>query len=596
MTDHPPLPRDLRELDGDAATEAAAADTASAEAVAAAKRAARPWPAPAPLGAPPPASPFPVEALPGWMRAMVRAIADVLQVAPDLAAAMMLPVLGAALAKRVVVAPSDGWTEHPSLYVMALARAGESKSAVMNALLAPVTTAEAEERARMAEVVRRARTDRDLAAAEVERVRKAVTAGRATRPELDAAEDALAALPLVTSPRYLLGGDATPEALAAVLAEQGERLLVAAAEGGGIDTMTGLRYGDGGANLDLMLRAHGGEPVTIDRVSREPVRLDAPVLSVALCVQPDVFTAAVAKPGFAARGLVGRFLLAWPESRVGSRDMALRPWPARVRELYAAAMADLWTLPAVDRPAVVPFDREAVDLFVNWRGEVERESAPGGAYAASDALTAAAGKLSGACARIALILHCAERLDCGEAPIGGTINSATLHRAINVTDYFGAHAARAYATAARSDDPDDAAMVDARALLATLKRRAQNGPLGLVSRADLLNMRNGGTAARTDAAVEVLVAHGWLRPVHDPPRGGRGRPPSPRCEVHPAVSGIPPMVQPVSPTSRRQFPDAKNTENAVESQRTDMTDAPPPVSAVTSPGVVAGEGTDTWNL
>jgi hypothetical protein len=58
-----------------------------------------PWDPAIPLGGNLVAPPFPVECLPGWLAAWVRATAQATQTPPDLAAMLALPICGAALAK-----------------------------------------------------------------------------------------------------------------------------------------------------------------------------------------------------------------------------------------------------------------------------------------------------------------------------------------------------------------------------------------------------------------------------------------------------------------------------------------------------------------
>ena len=92
------------------------------------------------------------------------------------------------------------------------------------------------------------------------------------------------------------------------------------------------RYSDGVANLDLVNSAHTGERVTVDRQGRDPVHLDAPHLALGLAVQPDVLRELQGNREMRSRGFVDRFLLAVPDSRLGSRDLDPAPLDDTVRD------------------------------------------------------------------------------------------------------------------------------------------------------------------------------------------------------------------------------------------------------------------------
>lgn len=536
---------------------------------------------PVPLDAPPAVPPFPVEALSPWIRDIVHASARVLQVPADLPAVLVLAMIGAALSHRCRLSAWDGWEESPNLYVMAIASSGENKSATLNALTAPILEAERARASLMVEKIRAARSDQAMLTARVAALRTTVAkkGGATNEAALATAEKDLAELVVPASPRVMIGGDATPEALGLLLAQQGERMLVASAEGGAVDDLTGLRYGKSGSpSLDLVLKCYAGERVTVDRVGRPPLVLHAPLLSLALAVQPDVWRAASARADLSSRGVIPRFIVAWPDSLVGSRDMGPQSWPAGARETYGDLMRRLWdlTLPTVagvEKPAVIPFDDEARALFVSWRHHIEEQQRPGGLYSEPPVLMAWCGKLHGTCVRVAGLLHVADRVGVDKDDLfGGSIDVATVTRAIRVAEYLAAHAVRAFVTASGAAS---AAQEDARLILASIRHRKLTGTISL---RDLMRSRSHCTTERAAAAAAILTEHGWLAELPAPPRpkGAPGRPRSPTFALHPRVASRPTPTRPASPPAVAEAPRAVDDIDAIT---TDALVAPDPPDA-----------------
>ncbi len=113
--------------------------------------------------------------------------------------------------------------------------------------------------------------------------------------------------------------DTTPEKLGVTMAENSEQIAVMSAEGGFFENIGG-RYQNNTPNLDLVLQAHSGDPVRVDRGSRESIDMESPVMSIALSAQPGLLEALRCHSGFRTRGLWARFLFAIPRSPLGYRS------------------------------------------------------------------------------------------------------------------------------------------------------------------------------------------------------------------------------------------------------------------------------------
>ena len=75
------------------------------------------------------------------------------------------------------------------------------------------------------------------------------------------------------------------------------------------------RY-DKGTNLDVYLKGHAGEPITVDRIGRKSNHIPGPRLSMMLAIQPQVLNGLMDNPTFRGRGLCGRFLYGDAESLI----------------------------------------------------------------------------------------------------------------------------------------------------------------------------------------------------------------------------------------------------------------------------------------
>jgi len=369
------------------------------------------------------------------LRDYIEAVAEAMQVAPDAVALLALPIMTTGSLCKVEVDPG-GWREIAALWSAVLMPSGERKSALFAELAAPVVGWERGEAQRLAPEIARSQTDQKIAAARLKKLeeRAAKTGSVADAAEAGAAAEAVAALPAeVVAPRLFVT-EPTPEALARDMARNGERALVAGAEGDSIDVALG-RYSDSRtAGLGPYLVGHAGDAWRSSRITRENVDLARPALALALAVQPIVFGEALSCPAAVRRGMVARYLTCAPASRLGERKIrpARVPEPLRERAWAAPLRAMLnWPMGA-DDPIVARFDEAGQRAFDAFRAHHERRLCPRtGDLAQTDADRVWASKLAGAVARLAFALACwdaaAHR---GEAAppaiIGGEIVTAAL--------------------------------------------------------------------------------------------------------------------------------------------------------------------------
>jgi replicative DNA helicase len=493
------------------------------------------WEPPTPLGAVLDLPPFPVDALPDWLAAYVAALAEATQTPPDLAGMLALAALATASGGRVEVAPRSGWWEPTNLFAAIAMEPGSRKSAVFRGVMAPLVTVERELLAAARPLIVEAEARKRIADAVAKTAeQKAATAKAFGKPDAAAlAEIALeatatAALVAVPVAPRLIADDATPEALATLMAEQGGPIALLSPEGGVFDLMAG-RYREGsGPNLDPYLKGHAGDELRVDRKGRPPEYVEHPALTVGLAVQPTVLQGLADRPGFRGRGLLARFLFALPASTVGRRDVDAAPVAAQVADTYSANLPALArTLRQRQTPLVLALDPAAQQRLRAFMHDLEPRLWPDGGDLGHLADWGA--KLAGALVRIAGLLEAATTpAGPWEAPIG----APTMAAALRFGDYLTAHALAAFD--AMGADPE---LADARYLLAHLDRNRVERFTVRDLFSDLPRGRFGKVADLT-APLALLADHGYVRELEPPERKGPGRRPSPTFLVNPLAGSI----------------------------------------------------------
>lgn len=479
--------------------------------------------------------PFPLrEAFPPGTEAIrdfVEALAESLQVPIDLPAMLLLPIVSVSISHKAEIEVRTDWREIAALWTMTLMESGERKSATFKRMVAPLQKWEKDEALRLDPLIRRQREERELRDRKLTRLRTAIAEGSSpsARDELDAllkeaGEDQPLSKPLI------LASDTTTEALASLLIANQERALVASPEADAIDVLLG-RYSDKGtANMGIWLKGHAGDPERTLRRGREPEYLDRPALSVALAVQPASVKMLFSSDQARGRGLLARFLVCVPQSRIGTRKTggAAQPVASVLAAQYDATINRLLLHPidSARGPVIVRFSPEAHRRFAQFESEIELMLAADGEL--SDRKDWG-GKLAGHVARISLALHALERWGLREKPIDSQehISLATLEAALAWAPYLMAHE-RIVARVVGSDPSEGIA----ERVLAWIAR----GELPAFTRRDAFDRLRTGRLQQVkdiDPALRLLEDHGYIRARDPAPRVGPGRPPATVFDVNP---------------------------------------------------------------
>lgn len=469
---------------------------------------------------------FPVDALPGPIADVVRGVSEATQTDQAMAGTSALSTLSGCTGGHAEIEIRGGWREPLNLYTSSIAAPGERKSAVQSAMLAPLFDVEQQLADAGLGARQEAQTRKEVAESAAEKMKRDA-ANKANTDGWDTAmADAIGAAQIASTievpaiPR-IVADDITPEAAATLLAEQGGRLAIISAEGGIFDIIAG-RYNGNVPNLDLWLKGHSGDPLKIDRKNRPPEYVRRPAVTLGLMIQPEVLLTIAANRQFRGRGLLARFLYAYPESKVGRRQIAPQPLAPDVRERYEKTVKDLASGMAawLGDPAVLTLTATAHEAIIAIETAVEPTLAGDGELAP---LADWGAKYVGAIARIAGILHLAEH-GAGKGP-KTPVTAQTILAANRIGEYFKACAIRAF-----NEMGTDRVTADAVYLLERIGRIGQEE----VSERDLHVACKSRFKKKADLlpALDRLVEHGYLLPL---PAAGPtgGRPASPRYRVHP---------------------------------------------------------------
>ena len=197
-----------------------------------------------------------------------------------------------------------------------------------------------------------------------------------------------------------------------------------------LQTLAG-RYSDGSANIDLPLKSYSGEYTTINRITREDIALERPLLSICLALQPILFDEFANNKTLRDRGLVARFIFCKPAPMAGFRDAAKKTSldldGYSVYEQKLHKFLDTPQLPDEEIP-VIGWESTAAAMMLEYLQQIEDTQKPDGIMSNEKAY---AGKAGGAAVRIAGILH---MMWTENASL--PISRETAYRAICVHKYF----------------------------------------------------------------------------------------------------------------------------------------------------------------
>lgn len=323
--------------------------------------------------------------LPAWMADYVTETANELQVSTDAVALLSLGALSAAVNGGANVQPVNEWIEPVALYTLALLASGEGKSPVFNRLLDPVEkayeTATGITKASdpKYQSIRNRMNQKMIRQTEV-KVMRQVQAGQLTIEEAVAevalAERSVSQFGHSTAVPLRVLTDVTPAALIDALSQNEGRVVLATPEAEGLMNFRG-------GSMEGLLKSHGGEKLTQSRRGMGEVTIKRPVMTMMLAMQPSV----LGKLGsdMVNRGVMPRFLISYPESKMGQRQSLTHLTTDETADEYYDHMVAIVEKFSAREVRTIAFENLARREIGSWREEIEPMLAPGAELGSIDA-------------------------------------------------------------------------------------------------------------------------------------------------------------------------------------------------------------------
>jgi putative DNA primase/helicase len=174
------------------------------------------------------------------------------------------------------------------------------------------------------------------------------------------------------------------------------------------------------------------------------VFLDTPNITMGLAVQMDVLMGMGKRSAFVGRGVNDRMLYTIPESLLGRRTLDSKPVPESIKNAYNGLVFDLLDIePEEDengkkQPYTLTLSHAAYREWSDFYNAVEKDLGPDGKFETAKGW---AGKLPGAAARLAALLHCAEN---PVKPWSRPVSADTMSRALELAATYSEHALLAF--------------------------------------------------------------------------------------------------------------------------------------------------------
>jgi hypothetical protein len=317
--------------------------------------------------------PFPVDLLYEPIRSYVIDIATALNLPCALPAIASLGTVSASLGKGLEIQTGPELIARGNIFAIPAAKSGTGKTIGTRALLKPLFGFQKELTERWKKENAPGKQQRGILELEIKQLQrqcaskedKSQLKQKLTQKyaELDQLNEELKPLP------QLVIDDTTVEAAAVALAQNNEQIFSFSSDAGkAIQNLEG-RYAKQGSLIEdnIYLRAHSGDYIVVNRISRDPIILDSPCMTLLWFVQPDLLERLMRNPRLAAGGFLARCLICNTKAEP-------TPLPASLDDdsVIASEWRDqydglIWTLCATylktPEPLRIPYSNEASRLI-----------------------------------------------------------------------------------------------------------------------------------------------------------------------------------------------------------------------------------------
>ena len=381
---------------------------------------------------------FPLEALGEPSASMGRAVCATERIPDALAGCCLLAVISTAIGARLEIQSGPNRTTRGNLYIVVSAESGSGKSETYRHVMRPIQDIERETlHAWEANIRPDLSARRDVIESQISRIKK--KAGGLEKPGRENAERELRNLKVqlqsvddqLQAPA-LCCEDVSTEKLAVMLANNDEQLASMSADARAVvDNLLG-RYTKGSATDEsLYLKAYSGDSHRVDRLSRPPVCLAQPCLSILWMVQPDKVDTLFGNASLVDGGLLPRFLVCHTNAEpqeIGEAPPAIPPEVENAYHKLIKALLETYRL--AGSPAVVQPTQEAwARLTQHFNRLVPRRKLGGDLHD----VAGFAARWNEQAWRITACLHAAKH---GVNAASLPVDLDTAERAIVIVDWF----------------------------------------------------------------------------------------------------------------------------------------------------------------
>lgn len=353
---------------------------------------------------------WPQNILPNALEDFVCELARSTETPVELSAMLVLAVVATASQKKYQVQIKEGYHEPTNLWTIGILPPASRKSSVYKEATEPLKAWESKQKIAAEPFIKSAESN--LKTMEVRLKALRAQAAKASNEHdygklQEQIEKLECDLPKTSTYPQIWASDVTNEQLGVIMANNEDAMALLSDEGGIFDIISGL-YTDGRSNIDLFLQAHAGGSVRVDRGSRPPIFMERAVLTMGLTVQPLIIRQICSNKTYRGRGLLGRFLYVIPQSNIGKRTLEELPMPIECVESFRSIINailnhNILIKDGAQELHTLKLDEEA---YIKWLEYAKcNEAMMGEEIGHLSHITDWAGKLPGAIARIAGLLH-----------------------------------------------------------------------------------------------------------------------------------------------------------------------------------------------
>jgi hypothetical protein len=332
---------------------------------------------------------YPLEALPDELGGVVRGIEEVIQAPTALIANSVLAAVNLATQAHGDIEMRDGRTIVSSLFAMTIGTSGERKSTADGIVLYSHREYEKELRALYREQMADYRRELFKFEAKKKAAERALKSAKEPA-EMDRHLADLDLEPEAPILQALFVTEPTAAALLRLLDRGRPSIGLISDEAGAFIGGHAMSKENALSSAAILSKLWDGQPVHRARVEEGLTVIAGRRLAAHLMMQPIVMERILSNPELMNQGLVNRFLISWPASRIGWRALVdtnvheiptVKAFHERLSEILRQEMSFSARVPNELEPARITLEDGAHTAYTKFYQEIETAQREGGAYA-----------------------------------------------------------------------------------------------------------------------------------------------------------------------------------------------------------------------